>query len=383
MKTRVAIAGLGGAAERIHIPACRAIPEIDIAGACDPDANRRNAIAAGLRLKHTFATCEEMMERVRPEVVIVATPPASHYKVAETALRGGAHVLCEKPFMPSVADADRIIDLARRSNLLLRVNSQYRFMTIYRETKRRIEQNQFGRLFHIQCWQQMFHPPAAETNWRNQLSTYVLFEFATHALDLITFFYEQTPVAINIFTPRCRPEFNADVLVAGILRFADERIALIHFNRVTQASEKYLEMRLDCERSSLRISLGGVARLAVEWSRRAGRPIIRCGLVQGGQARAEAGGTSTAYAKARRPEFAAATAQHLRLFLQEMKQPVRSLDAALQAREILRVVFGGYESARTGETVWLKDPVTVTADRLSAFARTENMRDGIAVNPLS
>ena len=102
---------------------------------------------------------------------------------------------------------------------LLRVNNQYRFMTIYRETKQRLERNEFGRLFHVQCWQQMFHPPASEPNWRRELLQYTLFEFATHALDLIAYFYGDTPEAVNIFTPACRPEFAADVVVAGVLRF--------------------------------------------------------------------------------------------------------------------------------------------------------------------
>ena len=157
-----------------------------------------------------------------------------------------------------------------------------------------------------------------------------------------------------MFTPRCRPEFEADVVVAGILQFPGDRLAVLNFNRVTQAPEKYLEMRLDCERASLRLSLGGVARVAVDWSKRARRPTIRTGLVRGGQARAESGGRSRVYASARKPEFAAATAAHLRVFLEEMRRPVRPIESAVEAGKILEVVFAGYESARTGETVHLK-----------------------------
>ncbi|HXE05286.1 MAG TPA: Gfo/Idh/MocA family oxidoreductase [Bryobacteraceae bacterium] len=354
MKTRVAIAGLGGAAERIHLPACRAVSEIEVVGACEIDEKRRKAMASRFGLACTFETCEEMLAAVSPDLVIVGTPPESHYSLSELALDAGAHVFCEKPFMSSIAEADRIIELARHNRRLLRVNNQYRFMTIYRETKQRLERNEFGRLFHVQCWQQMFHPPASEPNWRRELLQYTLFEFATHALDLIAYFYGDTPEAVNIFTPTCRPEFAADVVVAGVLRFPGERIAVLNFNRVTQAQEKYLEMRLDCERSSLRLSLGGVARVSVEWSRRAGRPVWKGGLLRGGQAREESGGGSAVYASAKRPEFAAATAEHLRLFLREMREPEPCLDSALQAREILRVVFAGYKSAESGETVRLK-----------------------------
>jgi predicted dehydrogenase len=356
MKTRVAIAGMGGVAERIHLPACRAIPEIEVAGACDPDAGRRRAMAARFSIPKVFETFQEMASAVRPDLVIIGTPPSTHYALAAPALTAGAHVFCEKPFMATVEEADQAIEAARDRNLLLRVNNQYRFMTIYRETKRRLERDEFGRLFHIQCWQQMFHPPSKEANWRSRLSQYVLFEFATHALDLITFFYEDTPQAVSVCTPKCRPEFAADVVVAGILRYSSERVAVVNFNRVTEAQEKYLEMRLDCERASLRLSLGGVARLAIDWSKRARRLVVRSGLVRGGQAHAESGGRSTVYAKANRPEFATATAEHLRLFLREMREPVRRLDSAVESREILRTVFAGYESARTGETVWLKGP---------------------------
>lgn len=362
MKTRVAIAGLGGVAERIHLPACRAIPEIEVVAACEPDADRRKRMAARFGLRQTFGSCEEMLAAAKPDAVLIGTPPDSHYALSEMALEAGAHVLCEKPFMPSLADADRIIELARRRNLLLRVNNQYRFMTIYRETKQRLERNEFGRLFHIQCWQQMFHPPSREANWRSQLSQYLLFEFATHALDLFTFFYEETPEAVSLFIPDCRPEFDADVIVAGVLRFSSGRMAVLNLNRITQAPEKYLEMRLDCERYSLRLSLGGVARMAVDWSRRAGRPVFKSGLVRGGQARAEAAGRSKVFAKARRPEFASATAEHLKVFLEEMHRPLRPLESALEAREILRVVFAGYESARAGETVWLKGPKSWTPE---------------------
>ena len=325
-----------------------------MAGACETDETRRRMMAERHGLARTFASCQEMLAGLSPDVVIVGTPPSSHYTITGMALEAGAHVLCEKPFMTSLDEADRVIATARQRNLLLRVNNQYRFMEIYRETRERLERGEFGRLFHVQCWQQMFHPPASEANWRRDLRQYVLFEFATHALDLIAYFYGDTPEAVSMFTPRCRPEFDADVVVAGILRFPGDRLAVVNFNRVTQAPEKYLEMRLDCERASLRLSLGGVARVAVEWSKRARRPVWRAGLVKGGQARVESGGRSRVYASAARSEFAPATAAHLRLFLEQMRQPERPLKSALEARLILEVVFQGYESARTGETVHLR-----------------------------
>jgi predicted dehydrogenase len=340
-------------ADRIHLPACRAVPDIELVGACDPNSDARQKMAEKFSLSRTFGDFDEMMRDTRPELIIVGTPPAYHFDICRKAIDAGVHVFCEKPFMLTVDQADRIIELTRRKNVLLRVNNQYRFMTFYRDTFDRLQRGEFGRLFYIQCWQQMFHPPEKETNWRNQLTQYVLYEFGTHALDLASFFFDALPVSVNAHIPRARPEYPADVLVNMALRFPEERLASFSFNRITHAPEKYLEMRLDCEKASLRLSLGGVARFSVEWSRHARRPLTKFGFVRGGQARAEVDGRSHTYSSARRPEFASATAEHLRYFLSEMRKPVRSLVGAEHAREILRLVFAGYESANSGETVRL------------------------------
>lgn len=344
------VVGLGGVAHRIHLPACHAVQEIELVGGCDPHPEAR-AAAQKLGVPKTYSTVAELLKETSPEVIIVGTPPGSHFEICEAAFEAGAHVFCEKPFMPDVEQADKIIEIARAKNLLLRVNNQYRFMSFYQETKARLNRGEFGRCFYIQAWQQMFHPPAKESNWRSQLTQYVLYEFGTHALDLASFFFDSLPVSLNAHIPRARPEFDADVLVHATLRFPEERLAVFSFNRITHAPEKYLEMRLDCELASLRVSLGGVARMSVEWSRAAKKPIVKAGFLKGGQARAERNGTTTTYSTSRHGEFASATAEHLRFFLTEMREPQRSLEGALHAREILQLVFAGYESARTGETI--------------------------------
>lgn len=347
---RVGVIGLGGVADRIHLPACKALPGLKVLAGCDPNEDARKRMAAKFGVAPVFATVEELLDAVRPDFVIVGTPPGSHAEICSKALHAGAHVFCEKPFMATLEEADRVIELAREKNLLLRVNNQYRFMTIYRETKKRLDRGEFGRAFYLQCWQQMFHPPSYETNWRNQLKDYAIYEFGTHALDLITYFFDAMPESIQAHTPRGRPEFDADVIVNMALRFPGERMAVCSFNRVSHAPEKYLEMRLDCEEASIRLSLGGVARFSVEKIRHGGLS-WKLGLVKGGQARAERKGRSRVFASVQKGEFATATAEHLKYFVEKMKEPERSLDGAEHGRDVLRMVFDAYKSARSGETV--------------------------------
>lgn len=352
--TRVGIFGLGGVAERIHLPACKSIPDVQIVGACEPNEERRRAMADRFGLQVTYPDAESLLQKERPDLVIIGTPPDSHRDLCLLALECGANVFCEKPFVGSIEEADAVIDAANRKGLRVGINTQYRYMKIYKTVRERLDSDEYGRLFFVQCWQQMFHPPSKEKNWRAQLRRSTLYEFGTHALDLICFLFNSLPLSVSANIPQVRPDVSeADVLVQVALRFPEERLATIGLNRVSHAPERYLEMRLDCERASIRISLGGVARASLDWSKALGRPILRWSLVKGGEARVECGGHSRVIAVEKDRAFASATAAHLRKFLLELHAGHKSNEDARHAREVLRVAFAGYESACTGETVRL------------------------------
>jgi predicted dehydrogenase len=353
--TRVAILGLGGVADRIHLPACRATPGVEIAAACESDAETRRRMSGKFGLQAVYPDAATLLQQEKPDAVILGTPPDSHCDLCLASLEAGAHVFCEKPFMRTVEEADQVIAAARARDRLIVVNNQYRYMRIYSHTRERLDRGDFGRAYFIQCWQQMFHPPAVEkVAWRAALKQSTLYEFGTHALDLICFFFGTLPEALTANIPRARPIYSSDVLVQMTLRFPGERLATLAMNRVSHAPERYLEMRLDCERASLRLSLGGVARGMIEWSGRLGRPTGRFSFVRGGEAREEAGGRSLAYVKEKEPAFMPATAAHLRRFIQQIESGGRDYEAVLHAREVLRVALAGYEAAASGETVWLR-----------------------------
>src|SRR5262249_22448330 len=134
MRIRVGVVGLGGVADRIHLPACRAVPEIEVAGGCDPNPEARRKMAQKFGVARTFETLEDMVKEAPLDMIIVGTPPDSHFEICRKAIAAGTHVFCEKPFMRDLDEADRIINLAREKSVLLHVNNQYRFMTFYRET---------------------------------------------------------------------------------------------------------------------------------------------------------------------------------------------------------------------------------------------------------
>jgi predicted dehydrogenase len=351
---RAALIGLGGVADRIHLPAIRRLRDIELAGACEPDAARRESMAKRFAIARVFPDADTLLRETRPDIAIVGTPPDSHRAMALLAMAHGAHVFCEKPFVTTAAEADEIVAAAETSGRLIAVNNQYRYMAFYRETGERLGRGDFGRPFLISCWEQMFHPPSFEKNWRAGLVRSTLFEFGTHALDLICYFFGSLPTSITAHMPHPRSDIAADVVVVATLTFPGERVASLVFNRISHAPERYFEMRIDCHEASIRISLGGVARFAITWSKARRRPLVRYSMVRGGEASVERGGRAEVLAREARPAFATATADKLKEFTARIARGTIDTREARYARALIQVVEAGYESAQMGRTVMLQ-----------------------------
>jgi predicted dehydrogenase len=382
---RVGLIGLGGATERIHLPALRSIADVEVVGGVDPDPQRRVwALRAGI--PRAFAGADALIEATRPDVVVIATPPSSHRDLCLLALDAGCHVFCEKPFVMSVAEADEVVAAADRAGKAVAVNNQYRQMRIYRRARAAVARGMFGKPYLLQVWQQMNLPPDHDPPWRAALSRRILFEFATHAIDLVSFLFgswpsppvapgypADQPFAVSARTPYPLPGQDADLICLVRLDFSDDRAASLVFNRRSHAPQKYLEMRLDCEDASLRISLGGVARAELGWNSEARRPRLRVSFVRGGEVRIERGGQSRVLASEPAVPFAPATAAHFRRFLEAIERGREPEGSARAARELIRTVFAAYASADgDGELVRIDRPLTppnARATRLNASAR--------------
>lgn len=350
---KIALIGLGGVAERIHLPALKSVTGVELVASCEVNDARRTDMERRFALRNVYPSADALFARERPDIAIVGTPPDSHRDLCLLALDAGAHVFCEKPFVPRVADADEVIASAETHGRLVAINNQYRYMRMYAATREALDRGELGKPFLLQCWEQMNHPPSKEKNWRAALIQSTLFEFGTHVFDLACFLFDAFPVSIAAQIPRPFPHIAADVVVTSILRFPNEAVATVVLNRMSQAPERYLEMRLDCERASVRMSLGGVARASLDWSKALGRPIVRGSLVKGGEARVEAGGRSRVIAREPQMAFASATARNLSRFVRAVEAGTRDNAELRYGRELIRLVFAGYQSAETGQTVYL------------------------------
>lgn len=144
----VGIVGLGRMGLR-HLEAVQQLG-MRVVGLADPSAAaleiaRRAAPDAAL-----FAAGEEMVARLRPAAAVIATTAPYHAPLVLAASASGAtHILCEKPFASSLAQADEMIAACAAAGTQLAVNHQMRFMPNYTEVKERIGGEALGPLISM------------------------------------------------------------------------------------------------------------------------------------------------------------------------------------------------------------------------------------------
>src|SRR5687768_7644952 len=121
MSLKVALVGCGKIADG-HVEEIQKMPaKASVVAVCDLERLMAEQLAARYGIPAYYDDLEQMLERERPDVVHITTPPASHLPLAIRCIDAGCHVFVEKPIAPTHPEAVQIIDHARARNSKLTI----------------------------------------------------------------------------------------------------------------------------------------------------------------------------------------------------------------------------------------------------------------------
>jgi len=351
---KIGIAGLGWAARGFHLPAIKRVEGTECVGGFDSSAEQRESWQREMGLP-AYTTFDELLAAGKPDILIVATPPAYHTDLCLDALAHGLHLFCEKPFVPTVEEADRVLAAAQTAGRQVAVNHEFREKPIFKAVKERIGTPEAGRLVFTQIWQLMNLAPWDEpVPWRAAMPNRTLFEGGVHLVDLLLHLYETLPAGVYArHSSGLDPERDADAIHLVTLDFPDGRLAQITIDRLCPAGTRYVELRADCEHASLRASHGGRALVRIG-AKRAQKAGIRLEYAAGGLAWSERGLDRHKLAANPRDDGVYGTAKLLEQVVAAFRENREPPSSGREARDVLRVIDAAYRSAESGERVTLE-----------------------------
>lgn len=142
---RLRVAGVGaGYFSQFHLSGWRGIAEVELAGWCDRDPAKLKGFSVPV-----YANAREMLDREKPDLLDIVTPPDTHLELVSAAAERGIAMICQKPLAPTYAEAVQMVEVARRAGATLAVHENFRWQPWYREAKSLIRQGMLGALHAV------------------------------------------------------------------------------------------------------------------------------------------------------------------------------------------------------------------------------------------
>ena len=184
MSIRVGLLAYGAIGHE-HNLALSATPGLVLTAVCDAKPER---IAAALELApdaQPFDDATAMLDSGLIDLVVISTPPNSHFEWAQRALERGLHVVLEKPMALTTSQCDELIALAERQGRLLVVYQNRRFDRDFVTISQAVASGQIGEVFHIDTFVGGHREPCSYWHSDAAVSGGAIFDWGSHYIDQI------------------------------------------------------------------------------------------------------------------------------------------------------------------------------------------------------
>ncbi len=190
-KLRVGLIGCGWFARAVHLPILRRLPEVEVIALAEPDPARRREASSLVPSARACEHYRDVFEMAGVDAVVISVPTPLHADVAVAAMERGKHVYLEKPIAMSLSEADWILDVWKRADVVGMVGFNYRFNPLHQAARMQLQAGKLGSLVGVRS---VFSTPTRPMpGWKQTRSTGggVLLEMASHHIDLVRFLLGQ------------------------------------------------------------------------------------------------------------------------------------------------------------------------------------------------
>lgn len=223
---RVGILGYGSGGQRFHAPLIAATPGLDLAMIVSGNPERADHARASYPGTEIVPDADTLFDRVDDlDLVVVSTPNRTHAPLALRAIESGTPVVVDKPFAPTVADAQQVVDAAGTAGVGLTVFQNGRWDSGFLTVRKLIASGRLGSVFRFESRYDRWRPRPKD-NWREfgdpAEAGGLLYDLGAHIIDQ----------ALQLFGPVAQVYAELDRRRPGVQVDDDTFVALHHVNGV-------------------------------------------------------------------------------------------------------------------------------------------------------
>jgi scyllo-inositol 2-dehydrogenase (NADP+) len=236
---RVGFIGGGWVTCNRHIPAAKQHPELELVGLISTERTLAELDQAQLKTKFSLqhfgsSLTESWVESL--DAVIIGTPPTTHYGLVMQALSLGKHVLVEKPFAMTTAQAAEMVQMARQNQKMLAVCHNFQFSRASTRARYLLDTGKLGDLrgvFGFQCSNHERRLP----RWYKELPLGLFTDESPHLFYLLRSFLGQMEQTSTFVAPSLASNDNTPHVVSTHFLAPNQITGSLYMTFVSALSE--------------------------------------------------------------------------------------------------------------------------------------------------
>lgn len=215
-----------------HIKILSDLEGVELVGVSD--VSKENLEKARKFCKNTYTDYKEMIDKESPTMACIVVPTSLHFEVAEFLIRKKINILIEKPITEKIADAKKIIALAKEYKIKATVGHIERFNPAIQELKKEISKGKLGRPFKVDVHRVGPFPKRIR-------DVGVVIDLAVHDIDIIRYILGDEVERVYAEVEKNIHTTSEDILSA-VIRMKNKTICHLNVNWLTPKKVRTLHV---------------------------------------------------------------------------------------------------------------------------------------------
>ena len=200
---RVGLIGFGLAGQAFHAPVIRGVLGMELACILERHTSNARNRYPEVRIARTL---DDMLSDKTIGLCVVATPNDSHFSYTKACLEADRDVVVDKPFTPTMAEAEQLVSLAAERGRLLTVYQDRRWDGAFLTVKKLVASGALGQVMEYEARFDRFRLDAKPNAWREKAdypAAGVLWDLGPHLIDgALVLFGEPETISASAFCQR-------------------------------------------------------------------------------------------------------------------------------------------------------------------------------------
>ncbi len=334
---RFAVLG-AGFWSRYQLAAWQEVGGVECVAVCDAVRAKAEARAREFSVPRVYESAAELLRQERLDFVDIISSPDTHRELVQLAAQHQIPVICQKPMAPSLADAERMVEVCRDAGVPFLVHENWRWQTPLRRLKQVLDEGQIGTPFRARLDMISGFPVFINQPFLRELEQFILTDLGTHILDVARFLCGEAQ-SLYCQTQRIHKDIKGEDVATVMMRMGGQTTMLVEMAYAENAleRERFPETFAFVEGDKGSVELAPdfwirVTTQAGTWAKRCPPPRY-------------------AWADPAYDVVQASMVPCLANLLQALRGEGPAETTAEDNLKTLRLVFAAYESARAGQVV--------------------------------